>query len=405
MDKEKVRRSNKWGLNQMPTKKSILLKSPVLNKSLPLLLLGLSLMSLYEGAWGGDETPPPPAVAPTTEPQPSSTPSFPGVEKQVRFVNREAGVTLAGMMVLPPGKGPFPAALYLGGAGPGGVNPYIVSFAEDLARKGIAVLVYDKRGIGQSTGDFKTSHYPEFQQDAVCGFEFLKRQPQIKPNKVGLIGHSEGGMITEETAAGHPDVSFIVLMAAPGMRGDRLRALQGVQESKAYGVDGKVLEKVQEIMADALPLLETEKDPQAARQKLHEILMKGYADLNEKEKTQLREVLEADNPTLEEKATTPWYRRFLLWDPIPYLKKIQCPVLALNGDKDIAVVYPQNLAAIGEALKEGGNRDYTLKMFPNINHLFQHCVTGAPTENLPYQPTFAQDVLPFMGEWLVIHTK
>jgi pimeloyl-ACP methyl ester carboxylesterase len=336
---------------------------------------------------------------------PSSTPSFPGFEERVDFVNREAGVTLAGMLVLPPGKGPFPAALYMGGSGPGNVNASLVSFAETLAQRGIAILIYDKRGCGQSTGDFKASHYPEFQQDAVCAFEFLKGQPPINPNQVGLIGHSEGGMIAEMIAAEHPDVSFVVLMAAPGMRGDRLRALQGVQESKAYGVDGKVLQSVQEIMAEALPMLETEKDPLAARGKLHEILEKGYRGLDKKEKGQLEEVLEGDNATIEARAITPWARQFLLWDPIPYLKKIQCPVLALNGDRDIAVVYPQNLDAIGQALKEGGNRDYTLKMFPNVNHLFRHCVTGTPTENLPYQLSCAPEVLRAMGDWLVKHTK
>jgi uncharacterized protein len=126
------------------------------------------------------------------------------------------------MLVLPPGKGPFPAALYMSGGGPG-MAAYFVSFAEALAQKGIAVLVYDKRGCGQSTGDFKASHYPEFQQDAMCGFEFLRKQSQINPNKVGFIGHSEGGMITEMIAAEHSDVAFAVLMAAPGMRGDRLR--------------------------------------------------------------------------------------------------------------------------------------------------------------------------------------
>jgi uncharacterized protein len=380
-------------------------KYSVLNHLLFLFLLVLNLLPLGARVLGDDEIPPPPAIAPTAEPIPSSTPSFPGFEERVNFVNREAGVTLAGMLVLPAGKGPFPAALYLSGGGPGMVNPFFVSFAETLARRGIAILIYDKRGCGQSTGDFKASHYPEFQQDALCGFEFLKGQPQINPNQVGFIGHSEGGMITEMLAAEHPDVSFAVLMAAPGMRGDRLRALQGVQESKAYAVDEKVLEAVQEIMAEALPMLETEKDPAVAREKLHVILEKGYVDLDEKEKAQLQEVMEGDNPTIEARATTPSARQFLLWDPIPYLKKIRCPVLALNGDKDIAVVYPQNLNAIEEALKEGGNRDYTLKMFPNVNHLFFHCVTGAPTESLPYQPTYASEVLQTMGDWLVMHTK
>jgi pimeloyl-ACP methyl ester carboxylesterase len=236
----------------------------------------------------------------------------------------------------------------------------------------------------------------------MCGFEFLKKQSRINPDKVGFIGHSEGGMITEMIAAEYPDVAFAVLMAAPGMRGDRLRALQGVQESKAYSVDEKVFNNVQEIFAGLLPLLETEKDPRVSRPKIHEILTKGYADLDEKEKAQLREVLEMDNADIEEKAPSPWYRQFLLWDPIPYLKKIQCPVFALNGDKDIAVVYPQNLTAIGEALKEGGNRDYTLKMLPNVNHLFLRCATGAPTEKpQDYDPEVEQVI----GDWLVKRTE
>ena len=343
------------------------------------------------------------AQVPTPLPSPSQT--FSGVEEPIRFTNLQANVTLAGTLVLPQGNGPFPAAIFLCGGGPGGRNPSLFSFAEILAERGIAVLLYDKRGIGESTGDFKSSHYPEFQKDADAAFEFLKQHSKIDPKKVGFIGHSEGGMITEMIAAERSDIAFAVLLAAPGLRSDRLRALQGIQESKAYGVDQKVLTRVKQIMSEALPMLETEKDPQVARQKLHDILTEGYTNLDDKEKNQLRNVLEMDNETIEEKATAPWYRQFLVWDPTPYLKKIRCPVLALNGDKDIAVVYPQNFEAIEKALKEGGNKDYTLKMFPNINHLFQRCVTGAPTENLPYQFTFARDVIPFLGDWLVKHLK
>ena len=340
-----------------------------------------------------------------SNPMPATTTVFSGVEEPVRFVNRQAGVTLAGTLVLPEGKGPFPAAVFLVGGGPGGRNPYLFSFAETLARRGIGVLLYDKRGVGQSTGDFKASHYPEFQQDAVVAFEFLKQHSKINPNQVGLIGHSEGGMITEQMAAERTDVAFAILMGAPGVRCDRLRALQAMQESKAYDVDDKVFRAAQKIMSKALPMLETETDLQKARTKLYAILVEGYEKLDEKEQAQLKEVMEGNNETVVARSVTPWTKQFLLWDPVPYLKKIQCPVLALNGDKDIAVVYPQNFEPMEKALQEGGNKDHTLKMFPNINHLFQRCVTGAPTEKVPYQPAFAQDVLPFMGDWLVKHTK
>lgn len=349
-----------------------------------------------------DAIPPPPDWDSIAKPAP--IPSFRGKEEGVYFVNAQAGVTLAGTLVLPEGRGPFPAVLYLEGGGPWGRNPGLFKSAEGMAQKGIAMLIYDKRGIGQSTGDFKSAHFPEFQQDAVAGFEFLKSRPEIDPKKVGFIGHSEGGMITEMIAAEHPDVAFAVLMAAPGLRGDRVRALQGIQESKAYQVDEKVLADVEKMQAKAFPLLETETDPEVSRPQLHAILTEGYAKLDENEKMQLREVLEADNATLEEKAVLPSFRHYLLWDPAPYLRKIQCPVLALNGDKDIAVVYPQNLTAIGEALKEGGNKDYTLKVFHNVNHLFLRCVTGAPDEKLP-DSSSVPEVQQVIDDWLVKHTQ
>ncbi len=384
---------------------------PGRGKLLTLLLMGLFLLPLGASSFGDDEIPPPPAVAPTPwptstpAPEPSPTPPYPGIERDVFFVNPDAGVTLAGTLVLPEGKGPFPAAIYACGGGPGARDHFMFLFAETLARRGIAILIFDKRGVGKSTGDFNSSHTPDFKQDAIAGFRFLKSQPEINPDKVGMIGHSEGGMIAEMGAAENPDMAFIVLMAAPGVREDQRRALQGVQESKAYVVDAKVLKAVQEILGEGLSRLEREQDPESARKLIHEILTKGYAELNEKEKAQLREVLEVDNATIENKAASPLFRKFLLWDPIPYLKKIRCPVLALNGDKDIAVVYPQNLNAIGEALKEAGNRDYTLKMFRGINHIFLHCTTGTPDENLFYQPCFAPEVLQAMGDWLVKHTK
>ncbi len=368
-----------------------------------LVLQLLALCPWGTSALGDDEIPPPPAVAPTPEPMP--TPAFIGTEKPVYFVNQQAGVTLAGTLVLPPGKGPFPAALYLVGGGPWGRNPSLFATAESMAQRGIAVLIYDKRGIGQSTGDFKSSHTPEFQQDALAGWDFLRKQPQVNPRKVGIIGHSEGAVIAMRGAAENPDIAFVVLLAAPGLKGDQQQTLQSVQKGIYEGADGKVIQVIREMTGKALPMLETEMDEAKAREKLEGILQESYAKLDDQEKAQLRRVLERDNKTIEDQIATPWYRQLLLWDPAEALEKVKCPVLAVNGDKDVAVVYPQNLDAIGKALKKGGNQDYTLKMFPGVNHILLHCKTGAPDEALAYQPRIANEILVFMGDWLVQHME
>lgn len=335
----------------------------------------------------------------------ANTPMALDHQRPVTFFNHQAGVTLVGVLTLPQGGGPFPAVIQVAGSGSYPLGPNQLLMADAFAKKGIAALCYDKRGCGKSSGDYDSAHTTDFEKDAMAGFEFLRGLPEINPRKVGIIGHSEGGLIAPMAAAECPDVAFIVLLAGPGLAGDKRWTLQTVHIALSEGADAKVVQDIKDMAGEAFSMLETQKDDQKAKERLDDILRKGYARLNEVEKGQLREALEADNITLDERMVKPWYRLLLQWDPAENLRKVKCPVLALNGDKDVAVVYPENLDAIGKALKEGHNQDYTLKVFPGLNHLFRHCQTGSPLEDIGNQPTIAPEVIQFMGDWILKHMK
>ena len=379
-------------------------KYPALNKFFPLFILGLSFLWLGSSSWGGDEIPPPPAIAPTPEPRPSPTPSFPGSEKEVTFVNPDAGVTLAGTLTLPEGKGPFPAALLIAGSGPNLRGPFFLLVAQALARKGVASLCYDKRGSGGSTGDFKTATCQDFEKDALAGIKYLRQLSEINPRKVGMIGHSEGGLIAPMAAAESKDVSFIVVMGAPGLGGAKGRDLYIAHKAAAMGAEPKTIEVLVRMTRDAEEVIRSNQDNLLTGKKLDEILKDGFSGLGEEEKRKGLFVFGGETvEAVKAKALSPWYRSRIGIDPQENFRKVRCPVLAMNGEKDAYAAWPENLDAIGDALKEGHNPDYTLKAFPGLNHALQQCKTGSPTEAVPHPETLAPEAMRLLVDWVVKH--
>jgi pimeloyl-ACP methyl ester carboxylesterase len=273
-----------------------------------------------------------------------------------------------------------------------------------LTRRGVAVLRVDDRGVGGSTrGKNRNATTADFADDARAGVAFLKGRKEIDPRRIGLIGHSEGGMIAPIVAADTDDVAFIVLLAGTGVRGDRILQTQGAASLKANGATEKQVAFQRRLQERLFAVIKEEKDKTAAEKRLREVITDESEKLDEDEKKALGNVksqVEAQIPLM----LSAWLHYFLEYDPRPTLMKVRCPVLAINGEKDVQVDAKINLAAIGEALKAGGNIDFTVKELPNLNHLFQTATTGSVLEYGKIEETFAPAALELIGDWVVKRT-
>jgi pimeloyl-ACP methyl ester carboxylesterase len=320
---------------------------------------------------------------------------YPYREEEVVYENKTAGIQLAATLTIPPGKGPFPAVVLITGSGPQdrdetllGHKPFLV-LSDYLTRRGIAVLRADDRGVGKSTGNFNASTTADFATDTEAGIAFLKTRTEVDSKKIGLIGHSEGGIIAPMVAARNHDVAFIVMMAGSGVPGDEILASQVELLSEAVGLGHDAAEKNATKEREVLALVKQEH--------------KGKDDA-ELEK-QIRQKLAGSLPdaalgTKIQKLNSPWMRYFISYDPSIALEKVTCPVLALNGEKDLQVSPRQNLPAIRKALEAGGNKNFEVVEMPGLNHLFQTAKTGAVSEYAQIEETIAPVALEKIASWV-----
>jgi pimeloyl-ACP methyl ester carboxylesterase len=327
---------------------------------------------------------------------------FPYDEVEVKVENRAASVTLAGTLTLPRGKGPWPAVFLITGSGPQnrdeelmGHKPFLV-LSDYLTRQGIAVLRVDDRGTAHSTGNFAASTTEDFMGDALACVAFLKTRSEIDPKQIGLIGHSEGGLIAPMAAAKSSDVAFIVLMAGPGLPGEQIMYLQGAAITKASGGTPKAIAHERALQEKLFTLVKQEPDQAKLAQALTAVFDAEAAHLPEAPKAALKAQANA--------LMGPWFRYFLTCDPRTYLRQVRCPVLAINGERDLQVPPTDDLPEIEAALKAGNNPDYTVKMLPGLNHLFQQCKTGSPAEYSQIEETIDPSALKVMGDWITAHT-
>jgi pimeloyl-ACP methyl ester carboxylesterase len=360
-------------------------------------------------AWPGPPPDPKPPAAPATaeprkRPQEPTKP-YPYAEDAVTYENKKAGVRLAATLTVPRGPGPFPAALLITGSGLQdrdesvfGHKPFLV-LADYLTRRGVAVLRADDRGAGQSTGDFATATSADLAEDAAAGVEFLRRREEVDPRRIGLIGHSEGGLIAPMLAARSDGIAFIVLLAGQGLPGDEVLVSQGELLLKAAGATAERLQRQRDLQARLFALVKSEPDKDALARKARAILDEEVGKLSE-EKPKDAAGLKAAIPGQMQMLTSPWLRYFLTYDPRPALRRVRCPVLALGGTRDLQVDAGTNLPAIEKALRDGGNADVTVKELPGLNHLFQTCATGSLAEYARIEETIAPAVLDLMAAWV-----
>lgn len=318
---------------------------------------------------------------------------YPYREEEVRYENKGADVWLAATLTIPPGKGPFPAVVLITGSGPQdrdesimGHRPFLV-LSDYLTRKGIAVLRADDRGVGRSTGNFLTATTVDFASDAEAGVAYLKTRSEVDSHKIGLIGHSEGGMIAPMVAARNHDVAFIVMMAGIGVPGDEILAEQALLITEASGKSADEAKQAQAQQREVVELVKREKDGAVLEKKLREKLA--------------GQVPEAQLGASILQLRSPWFRYFIDYDPAPALRKVRCPVLAINGEKDLQVPPKQNLPAIRKALEEGGNKNVEVVELPGLNHLFQTAKTGAVSEYAEIEETMSPRALEKIASWVL----
>lgn len=343
---------------------------------------------------------------PTSKRPQEPQPPFPYREDDVAYDSRLAGTRLAGTLTLPDGEGPFPAVLLITGSGAQdrneallGHKPFLV-LADRLARRGIAVLRVDDRGVGGSTGDFAAATSLDFVEDALGGVDYLKSRSEIRGGAIGLIGHSEGGLIAPLAAGKCDDVAFIVLLAGPGVTGEEILYSQGELISKASGATDEQAALTRASQESLFAIVRAEPDNAAAGEKLRAQFEQSLAELGEAE----RAAVESQRSVAEQQLqalVSPWFRFFLAYDPAPTLQKVRCPVLALNGEKDLQVPPDQNLPTIAAALAAGGNTDFAVRELAGLNHLFQSCQTGAPAEYGLIEETFSPVALDIVGDWIL----
>jgi uncharacterized protein len=344
-------------------------------------------------------------------------PPFPYYEQEVVFQNVKDRVRLAGTLTLPLSMAPFPAVVLCTGSGPQdrneevfGHKPFLV-LADHLTRLGIAVLRVDDRGVGKSTGTFTEATSEDFAADALAAVEYLKTRKEIDPSEIGLLGHCEGGLIASMVAVQSRDVAFLVMMAGPGLRGDQISLGPGGADLEAGLISDELIAQLRAAQDRIFSIIKQEqhhggaearvrKEAEVFRHIATRIRAESTGFQRKKAET-VAASIESQPPVLLSR----WFRFYLRYDPRTALMKVKCPVLAINGDKDIQVPAQANLKVIREALESGGNKDYSVLMLPNLNHLFQTADTGAISEYARIEETLSVLALDTVSDWILKHTK
>lgn len=347
-------------------------------------------------------------------PHKAAPPEPPPPYKQEEVTVKNGAVTLAGTLTLPPTAGRHPAVVLITGSGAENRDEDVYGFkvfrllADQLTRQGIAVLRCDDRGVGGSSGSVPQSSSEDFATDVLADVAYLKARPDIDARHIGLVGHSEGGIIAPIAASKSSDVAFIVLMSGSSVPGEAVMIAQGERLWKVRGLDADTIAKQAAVQrrlldgarnnvawAEVENVLRADADAQIAR-------------LPEAQRTSAEESAKQQIATIRAQylgLLTPWWRFFLSFDPATVLEKVRCPVLAFFGELDFQVPADVNEPALRQALAKAGNRDVTIKVLPKANHLFQEAKTGDVAEYTTLKKEFVPDLLPTMSAWILVRVK
>jgi len=345
-------------------------------------------------------------IADSRRPQEPIKP-YPYYEEEVVFENVAAKISLAGTLTLPSKKGKFPVVILISGSGPQdrdesymGHKTFLV-LSDHLTRQGIGVLRFDDRGFGKSTGDFGTATTADFAKDVLSAVTYLKTRNDIDIEHIGLIGHSEGGIIAPLVANQTKDVSFIVLLASTGVSGTELSVRQS-KTLRGFPVDDEVAyeKNTRKAIAIVTSNKSTEEIKTALRAHYNAFLRPILTSLGAPEKN-----INAFIDNQVKTSIKPWSRYFLQYNPADEFEKLQIPVLSLNGSKDTQVDAKINQTGIKNALVKGKNKEYKILELENLNHFFQECETGKMNEYRKIDQTFSPIALNEISDWVLKRVK
>ncbi|MBX3042499.1 MAG: alpha/beta fold hydrolase [Candidatus Kapabacteria bacterium] len=332
-------------------------------------------------------------------------PPFPYKAEDVKFYNEIDDITLAGTLTMPENGDNFPVVVMITGSGAQNRDeelldhkPFLV-ISDYLTRNGIAVLRFDDRGYGESEGNHAVATSYDFSTDVQSAVKFLKSRKEINPKKIGLIGHSEGGVIAPIVATTIPeDIAYMVLLAGTGIRGDKLLLLQQELIYKSMSIPDEQIDAVISSNKVVFELITSSEDDK----KLPDIIKNKISENVENNPELIPAGLDKDSyiEMQTRGIISPWLIAFMRLEPTDYLKHVKCPVFALNGEKDLQVPPKENLSAIENSIKSNGNNNVTVKEYPNLNHLFQNCETGSPNEYGEIEETFSPLVLKDIADWI-----
>lgn len=330
------------------------------------------------------------------------TKPYPYYSEEVKFKNTKDKIELAGTLTLPEKDGKFPVVILISGSGPQNRNeellghkPFLV-LSDYLTKKGIAVLRFDDRGTAESTGDFKSATTFDFATDVEYAIKYLQSRKEININKIGLIGHSEGGVIAPIVASKNKEIDFIVLMAGSALRGDKLLLLQKYKIETQMGINKLAVYKSQQIFKGAYDIvLNTKLKKEALSDSLSDYFISKFG----------KALAENQKNALINQLTSIWMVNFIRLDPKVYLEKVSCPVLAINGSKDLQVPSIENLKIIENIFSKKTQVKATIKELENLNHLFQECDTGLPAEYGEIEQTISPIALEEISNWILLQIK
>lgn len=343
------------------------------------------------------------AAMPKEPPEP-----LPYAEEEVTFHN--AGITLAGTLTLPESGAPHPAVVMITGSGPQNRDEELFGFkpfhliADHLTRNGVAVLRYDDRGVGGSTGSVSEATTEDFARDVLAAVDFLKNRSDIDPERIGLIGHSEGGIVAPLASSMSDDVAFMVLMAGTSVSGAEILIEQGALIMRASGATEADMEKQIAFQKRTFEAIRSGDGWDELAADLETRLRESIAEMPDSQQNAITDVDAYIDAQIQAQLTalqTPWLRYFLDYDPAVTLRTIDTPILALFGELDLQVPPAQNRGPLEQALRDGNHPDYTVRVLPRANHLFITATTGSPTEYATLEKVFVPEFLPLITEWIL----
>ncbi|MDF1699276.1 MAG: alpha/beta fold hydrolase [Saprospiraceae bacterium] len=333
-------------------------------------------------------------------------PPFSYTYENLKFHNEEANIDLAATLTIPEGEGPFPLAVLVSGSGPQDRNseildhkPFLV-IADHLSSNGIAVLRYDDRGVKNSGGIFSESTSADFATDAAAAINYARSLTNIDSTKIGIIGHSEGGLIAPRVAAYYNNLDFIVSIAGPAVPITELMTIQNKLIFEKSGMSEEGLDIIESRLPGIYNIVNQDKEPKELFDTLIGHVKSFYEALPENDQKLLGASSTAYYTAISRTFFSPWFRYFLAYDPGPTWQKVTCPVLALNGSEDIQVSAKENLSAIKRNLEIAGNTNHKEVELKGFNHLMQQCKVCSINEYALIETTFDPSVLELITEFI-----